>query len=46
MDTLQETLNTIEDDEIDPPVDWSERAYQNMRGIIRRAWFETKGRVK
>jgi hypothetical protein len=46
MDTLQKTLNTIEDDEIDPPVDWPERAYQNVRGIICRAWSETKGRVK
>ena len=38
MDTLQETLESIEDDETDPPEGWPKRAYQNVRGVIRRAW--------
>lgn len=36
--TLQETIDSIEDDDTDPPADWPERAYQNVRGAIRREW--------
>lgn len=36
--TLAETLASIEDDETDPPEDWPQRAYQEVRGYIRRAW--------
>lgn len=37
-ETLADTLATIEDDEIDPPEDWPQRAYQEVRGFIRRTW--------
>ncbi len=36
--TLAETLSSIEDDEIDPPQSWPKRAYQEVRGYIRRQW--------
>lgn len=36
--TLPETLSSIEDDETDPPQNWPQRAYQEVRGFIRRTW--------
>lgn len=44
MPTLQETIESIEDDEIDPPVDWPRRAYQEVRGFVRRAWADRRRR--
>ncbi len=40
MPTLRETLDSIEDDEMSPPENWPERAYQEVRGFIRRSWAE------
>ena len=37
-DTLSATLASVEDCEIDPPVNWPARAYQEVRGFIRRSW--------
>lgn len=36
--TLAETLASIRDDETDSPRDWPRRAYQEVRGQIRRWW--------
>jgi len=36
--TLAATLASIEDDEIDPPQNWPRRAYQEVRGAVRRAF--------
>lgn len=36
--TLEETLASIEDDSIDPPQDWPARAYQEVRGFVRREY--------
>ena len=38
MATLQETLASIEDDELHPPVDWPQRAYQEVGDFVRREW--------
>lgn len=43
FDRLDDTLASIEDDETDPPVDWPERAYQEVRGFVRRAWRRAQG---
>jgi len=45
MPTLAQTLDSIEPDEIDPPVDWPARARQEIRGAIRRRWCKEKGRL-
>lgn len=37
-ETLQLTLDSIEDDETDPPVNWPARAYQEVRGFVRQTW--------
>lgn len=36
--TLADTLASIEDDETDPPTNWPRRAYQEVRGFVRREW--------
>lgn len=36
MPTVAETLATIRDDETDAPENWPQRAYQEVRGLIRR----------
>lgn len=36
--TLAETLASIEDDVTDPPKDWPQRAYAEVRGYVRRRW--------
>lgn len=36
--SLAETLASIDDDATDPPRDWPRRAYQEVRGYIRREW--------
>lgn len=38
MDTLDETLASIEDDELGPPVDWPEEAYGEVIDFVRRTW--------
>lgn len=43
--TLAATLASIEDDETDPPVDWPQRAYQEVRGYVRRQWAAGKIRT-
>ena len=40
--TLEATLASIEDDEIDPPENWPKRAYQEVRGAVRRMFAEER----
>lgn len=40
--TLEATLASIADDETDPPQNWPARAYQEVRGFIRRQWAAGK----
>lgn len=42
--TLADTLESIEDDETDPPENWPHRAYQEVRGFVRRAFAAERQR--
>jgi len=45
LPTLQETLDSIEADEIDPPQNWPQRAMAELRGCIRRRWAKERSKV-
>lgn len=36
LPTVRETIESIHDDETDPPDNWPLEAYRNIRGLIRR----------